>query len=294
MNNKIKWILFILLSAVIFGSYWVFAKIISEHFGVFYHWAIRGLMIVLMILPILLYKKQIIKIKKTDFKWIFIFIIANSLNQAPWFFAFKYLDVWTGSLLLFATMLLTIYVFWFLFLKEKITKIKIFSFIFSILWIILIFPINFNNIVFFAAIMMILSWISSWIWIPSSKKLSGYYHSLYLAFLWWLGVFVINFILAFIFWEPLILPEFNLPWLYLFLYALAGFFAFWFVIEWFKYIEASLWWLVGLFEIIFAIIYWILFFWEVLTLKIFIWWLLILSSVIIPNWIEYFKKIKSS
>ena len=218
MNKRLKWISLILVSTIFFASYWVFSKVLFEHFDIFYHGAVRWLMIIILITPFLMYKKEIVKIEKSDMKWFWIFFIANSATQAPLYFAYKYLDLWTWNLIFFVTILLTMYIFWFLFLGEKLNKLKIISFILAIFWLFIIFPFNFESIILFAAILMIINWVASWIEVASSKKLSWKYSSLYLMFIWWGSVFITNMVLAIILWESLVLPEFNLAWWYLFLY----------------------------------------------------------------------------
>ena len=293
MTKKLKWIILLIIASMIFGSYGVFSKVLFDNFGVFYHWAVKWIIILILILPYLLYKKEIVKIDKVDMKWFWVFFIATASSQAPIYFAFKYLDVWTWNLILFVTMLLTMYVFWIFFLNEKLNKIKIISLILATIWLFLVFPLDFSNIVFFAAILMIINWIASGIEEAWSKTLSKKYSSLYLVFIWWWAIFITNMTLAIILWENLVLPEFNLPWLYLFWYALWWLFWFWSVIEWLKYVEASLWGLIWLLEIIFAIIYWILFFNEVLTFNIVIWWILILIAAWLPDIMEYLIKRKN-
>ncbi len=292
MNNKTKWIIFVIFSAIFFASYWVFSKLLFEDFWVFYHWAIKWLMIMFFILPILIYKKEIVKIKKEDFKWLSVFLIAMASTSAPIYFAYNYLWVWEGNLLFFISMLLTMYWFWSLFLKEKLTKIKIFSLFLAILGMLIIFPFDFKNIIFIAWASMIFAWFVSWIECASSKKITNNYSALYVSFLWWIGIFIVNIILAIVMWEELVVFEFNLAWIYLFLYAFVSFLWFWFLLEWLKYIEASLWWLIWLLEIILAIIFWILFFNESLSLNIFIWWILILISAWLPNLLDYLNRKK--
>ena len=99
MNNGTKkGLLLILLSTIMFASYGVWSKLIGNSFGVFYQGWVRGLILSIILFPILYYTKQIVPIKKADWRWLIIFLIATSLTQAPLFYAFNHVDIGTGNL----------------------------------------------------------------------------------------------------------------------------------------------------------------------------------------------------
>src|SRR3989338_1801940 len=93
-------VLLILISALGFGSYGVWYRLIGGSFGVFYQSWTRAFLISLVIFPILYYTKQIIPIRKTDWKWMAVFLISPSLTQAPIFYALNHMDIGSATLLL--------------------------------------------------------------------------------------------------------------------------------------------------------------------------------------------------
>src|SRR4051812_44473943 len=107
MDKKGSWL--ILISAVMFGSYGVWSRLIGDSFGPFFQGYTRALIIAVVLLPILLWKKQIVPIARRDWGWLALFLLFTSLTQAPVFYAFNHMDIGSATLLFFVSMLLTMY-----------------------------------------------------------------------------------------------------------------------------------------------------------------------------------------
>lgn len=182
-KNKNRGYAMVLISALMFGSYGVWSRLIGESFGNFFQSWTRALIILIIIVPIALYKKEIVKFKKEDFKWIAIFMISTSLTQAPFFYAFNHLGVGLASLLFFVSMFLTIHVIGLLFFGEKATKIKIISSLIAVAGMYLVFSFSVSSFAIFAVAMAILNGIASGSEVAFSKKLSDKYSPLYLLIL---------------------------------------------------------------------------------------------------------------
>ena len=60
-----KGIIFIIISALMFGSYGLWSKLIGGSFDPFYQGWTRGLILAVILLPILIFNKQLIPIKRT-------------------------------------------------------------------------------------------------------------------------------------------------------------------------------------------------------------------------------------
>ncbi len=286
MSTKNKGLIYILLSTIMFGSYGLWSKLIGTDFGVFYQGWTRTFLIALVLFPIVLYKKEIVSIQKKDWKWMSIFLISTSLTQAPIFYAFNHMDIGTATLLFFVGMTLMMYIVGFVFLGEKATKIKMFAFILACIGLYITF--SFSLVVFslLAASMALLNGAASGVELSTSKKLTGEYSPLYVTWLSWVVIAVTNFIASVWLGEIQHIPEFNLVWLYLFVYAVVSLLGFWFAIEGYKYVESSVGSLLGLLEVIFAIIFGILIFHQALTLKIVIGGFLIMLASALPHIIK--------
>lgn len=286
-------LVFILTSALMFGSYGVWSKLIGDSFGIFFQGYTRALAISIILLPILIWKKQLVPIAKKDWKWMSVFLIFTSLTQAPIYYAFTHMDIGSASVLFFVTMLLTMYIVGYVFLGEKISKVKITSFLLAITGLYLSFSFSIKAFSLLAALMAILNGIASGGEVSFSKKLSNTYSALYITWLSWLIVFITNAPISILIGEIQHLPTLNLTWLYQLIYVFVGLFAFGFVIAGLKHIEASIGGLLGLLEIVFSIIFGILIFGESLEQKALMGAILVITAAALPHVSKIYQK-KSS
>lgn len=293
MSNTQKGIVLVLISALMFGSYGVWSRLMGGTFDVFYQGWTRGLIIALVLLPTLLYKKQIVPIRREDWKWMAVFLIFTSLTQAPLYYAFNHMDIGAATLMFFVTMLLTMYAVGLLFLGEKLTRIKMLSFFLASVGLYIVFSFSLVAFTLLAALMAILNGIASGGEVASSKKLSGTYAPLYLSWLSWVAIFITNIPISFALRETQHLPSFDIVWLYQIGYAITGIIGFWFIIYGLKYIEASVGGLLGLLEIVFSVLLGVLLFKEILTLKIIIGAILIMFAAALPHLAELLKRGRS-
>lgn len=282
MSNN-KGTIFILISALMFGSYGVWSRLIGDSFGAFYQGWTRGLILTLVLLPILLWKRQIVPIKRKDIGWLSLFLLFTSLTQAPLFYAFNNMDIGSATLLFFVSMLLTMYLIGFLFLRERLTKIKIFSFILAALGMYIVFQFSLVAFTILAASMAILNGVASGGEVSSSKKLSGNYSPLYLSWLSWVIIFVTNCIISIVIGETQHIPSFDIVWLYQIGYTICSVLGFWLVIKGLQTTESSIGGLIGLLEIVFSIGLGIMIFQEILTTKVIIGGLLIIFAAVLPH-----------
>lgn len=278
-----KGVLFLLLSTIMYGSYGIWSRLIGDSMGTLYQGWTRGLLITLILIPILLYKKQLIPIERKDWTWLIVFLIFTSATQAPIFYAFNHMDIGSASLLFFAPMLLTMYVVGFVFLKEKITYIKIISFIIAALGLYSLFSFSIEKFSILAASMAVFNGIASGGEVAFSKKLTGNYSPLYVSCMSWIIIVPTNLLLSIAIGEKQLFPSLTAPWLWQLCFTFVSFIAFWFVIYGLKYIESSVAGLIGLFEVVFSILFGIILFGENLTVRIIIGAILILSASSLPH-----------
>ncbi len=291
LSEKKKAVLLIILSAFAFGSYGVWSRLMGDSFGVFFQGGSRGIIILIIALPILYFRKEIVPIPKSDWKWFSIFLIFTSATQAPLYYAFNHMDIGLAQLIFFVTMLLTMYVFGMLFLKEKLTKITAASFVIAVIGLVTIFPVAAGAVALLAAFMAIINGVASGGEVASSKKLSGTYSALYITWLGWIAVIVTNMAISIYLGERMTMPAFDMAWFYQLCYSLVSLIGFWSIIAGLKHIEASIGGLIGLLEIIFAMILGLIIFDEVLTPQIMLGTFLILFAAILPH--AYDLKVKA-
>lgn len=290
MSNKAKGIILVLSSAVMFGSYGIWSKLIGDSHGIFYPGWTRSLLITLVLFPILYYRKQIVPIEKKDWKWMTVFLVVTSMTQAPLFYAFNHMDVGTATLLFFVTMLLSIYAVGFLFLGEKVTKVKIISFLLAAIGLYVTFSFSIVAFSVLAALMAVTNGVASGSEVAFSKKLSSSYSSLYLIWVSWLVITVSNAAISIAIGEIQYAPTFDIYWLYQCIYAVAGVLGFWLVIEGFKFVEASIGGLLGLLEIIFSLLFGYLVFHQGINSRVVLGGVLILCAAALPHIAELFRR----
>lgn len=282
-------IILILISSLLFGSYGVWAKLIGSGMGVFFQGWSRGLIIALVLLPILYYKKLIVPIKKEDWRWLAVFLVFTSLTQAPLFYAFTHMDIGSATLLFFVSMLLTMYVMGYFFLGERVTSVKVVSFVVACIGMYFIFSFSLAAFTFLAASLAILNGIASGGEVSSSKKISGSYSTLYITWLSWVAIALTNAPISLFLGEAQPLPVFNAVWLWQLGYSVASMLAFWLIIEGLKYVETGIGGLLGLLEIVFSIAFGILLFNEQLTAQVAIGAVFILTAAALPHIHELYR-----
>jgi drug/metabolite transporter (DMT)-like permease len=290
MHKSNKGVFLILLSTLAFGSYGVWSKLIGANLGPFFQGWTRGLVLSIVLVPILLYKKELVPIKKKDWGWLAVFLVFTSFTQAPIFYAYTHMDIGSASLLFFSTILITMYVIGFAFLKEKVTKLKIISFLLALIGLYTIFSFSLERFAFLAALMAVVNGIASGGEVAFSKKLSSDYSPLYVTLTSWLVIIPTNGLLSVILGEKQILPGFQLFWLWQVAYIIVSLFGFWLVVEGLKHVEASIGGLMGLLEVVFSVAFGIIIFKESLTTRIIIGALFILAAASLPHVSTLLKK----
>ena len=249
-------------------------------------------MIVVILAPILWYKKAIVKIERKDWKNISIFLFFTSLTQAPIYYAFNNMDVGTATLLFFVSMIITMYFVGIVFLKEKLTKLKIISLFLALVGLVVTFKASLISFALFAGVMAILNGIASGGEVSFSKTLEKY-SALYITFLSWIVIIVTNSVVSLLLGEIQIIPEFNIYWLYSLGYAVASILGFYLVIEGLKTTDASVGGLIGLLEIFFSFLLAYLVFGEKISLEVFIGGVLIIVAASLEDVYNLIKKKKA-
>jgi drug/metabolite transporter (DMT)-like permease len=108
--------------------------------------------------------------------WIWFGVIAlMGLNQAPYFYGFKYLNVGTATLMFYAALLIGGYVIGKFGFNEKITKIKWISLVLAMLGMVAIYKLSLNSGQLLAVGLTVLAGLMGAGGVVFTKKLSGNY-----------------------------------------------------------------------------------------------------------------------
>lgn len=283
MNNNTKGILYISLSALFFATYGVWSHIMGNSFGDFFQAWTRGIIIASILFCIGIATKQIKKIQRKDLIWFCIISLAGGLNQAPYFYAFRNINIGTATLLFYSSLTISSYILGKFFFREKITFIKLLSLFIALLGMFLIFSFSWQMPFIIPAFFAVIAGIMGGLEVVFSKKISNRYPSITVLIYIFVVMFVGNGIISFFAHDNM--PSFALStgWMAQIGYAASMLAAMYFVVLGFRYIEPSIGGILGLSEIIFTIIFGYIFFQQHLNSAVFIGGALILIAAALPN-----------
>lgn len=280
--------LFVLISALMYGSYGLFAKYL-ESYDIFFQTYIRCFIIALILIIYGLWKNQFRKIEKEDFFWWFIIIGFTLFTIAPITYAFRHLNLSTSSFLFYSSYTIFTYLFGFLFFKEKISIVKIISFISAIIGLIIIFNLNFYGAAIIAVLMAIFNGFASGGEITFTKKISHKYSDIQITTYVFLAIGITHLIISLLLKENQDLSIFTNSFSLIILigYSLVAILGMITVIAGFRLIEPSIGAIIGLTEIVFSVLFGILFFQEKLELVTLIGGTLIIFAALLPSLVDY-------
>jgi drug/metabolite transporter (DMT)-like permease len=283
--------IYITISALFFGSYGIWSKMMGSKFDDFTQAWLRGLIVVSILLPIGLLTRKLKSISKPDLKWFLIFSIPGSLVFPFYFIGFRYLSIGTTTLLFYSSLTITCYILGILFFKEKMNSIKIISLILGFIGLFAIFKVTLDIGKVLPALITILAGICGGTEVVFTKKISDKYHPLQLTtFIYFINI-IINLTLNLIICKSTItFTSDTTAWTGLIMYSISGLLAFFFVSFGYKYLEPSVAGIIGLIEIAFGVLFGIIFFGEVLDFSTLIGGLLIILAASIPNLSHIFRK----
>lgn len=293
MNKNTKGSLYILTSALFFGTYGVWSKLMGHAFGEFTQAWTRGLGLLIFVVLIGKLKKLFKPIPKQDYIWFLLIALAGGLNQAPYYFGFQNLHVGTATLLFYTALVFGGYLIGKIFFNEHINKIKLISLFISLIGMTIIYRLSLTPSQILPATLTIIAGFMGAIAAVLPKKLSSEYHEFQIMSGYFIVMFLANSFLAKMFGETLPPLSLTTSWLAQLAYATTLLIANFTVIEGFKYLEASIGSLIGMAEILFGALFGFIFFSEILTTSTFIGGALIIFAAALPSLIDL-KSQKSS
>lgn len=283
MTPNLKGLLLVLLSSFFFGSYGVWSRLIGDSFGDVFQGYVRALFIVLISIPIGLKTQSFKKIRKNDLGWWSVILACSAFTVAPIFYAFNHMDIGLAILLFYSSMLITMYAIGYFFLKEELSLVKIISLLLGLAGLFLTLNLSLTQFGWLPALMALFNGVASGGEVSFTKKVSDHYSSLQISTYVWGIILITNSIVSLALGEDQVMFSFTLPWLYMIGYSLSALLAFYFVIEGFKYVEASIGGLAGLMEIVFGIVLGIILFQEPFSLPLLVGMLLIMGAAATPH-----------
>ena len=283
-NTKYLGFFFIIISAIIYGCNGFLARQLEVTFGSFsqqYTQCIISGTVALVLILVLKIKMR--AVSKRDIIPFATFLLASGFISVLLYTPFQRLQLGTVLFLYYSSMLITGVIGGAIFFKEKFTVVKIISFLFAIVGIILIYFSNIQISVDLVKyiILALLAGISIGVFSLSSKKLSTDYSPTYIYFLSCVAAIVVAAIGALVIKEPLPVISISPAWGWIAIYSLAGVIANISMFNGFKYLEAQTATIVSISEILVAVLAGLIIYSEIPTVMTLIGGILIVLANII-------------
>jgi drug/metabolite transporter (DMT)-like permease len=275
--------LIILASALLFGTYGVWSKLMGDTFPPFYQAWVRSLLIILIMLPFMLATHSFQRVKRKDWPAMAVFIGFCVFTQVPIYYAFNHAPIGTVQLIFYAMFVITAYLVGRYYLGETITKVKLLSMALAFVGLALVFG---TAVITFAPVglgLAMLNGIASGGEVASSKKVEGTYAPSLVVFWGWMFTLIVHLPASLLIGERQVPVAFDHAWLWLVVYSFVNAAAFWLVVVGFRYVDASIGSLIGLLEVVFAVICGAVIFGEALNLSVYFGGSLILLAAMLPD-----------
>jgi len=280
----------VLGSAFFYATYGIWSRLMVSSFGEFSQAWTRYLILLIVVLLINLKWKIFRPLVKKDIPWLTIIAIGG-INQAPYYYGFKHLNVGTAVMLFYTSLVMGGY-FWGKFVfKEKITIKIVASLILAILGMLVIYKFDLKPNQIFPALMTIMAGFMGSAGVILPKKMKGDYPE-FQVMTWYFALGIItNGAISIVLKDAMPSIIQIKPWLAQLGYATTFLLANWAAIKGYKYFDASVASLMGMAEILFGIIFGIILFKETLTAGMIYGAILIIISASLPHMkLSFIKK----
>lgn len=273
----------ILLSALLFGTYGVWSRLMGDTFDPFYQAWVRSVLIILIMLPFMLVGKNFRKIERQDWPQVGLYILFCIFTQVPLYYAFNNAPIGTVQLIFYSVFVMTAYIVGRVYLGERITKIKLLAMALAFVGLAIVFG---TSVIAFAPLglaLAALNGVASGGEVSTTKKVSDKYSPALLVFWGWVFTLVTHLPLSLLVGETQHIPQLNEAWMWLMIYSVVNAAAFWLVIVGFRFVDASIGSLIGLTEVVFGVLFGALLFHEALTWSVVVGGGIILLAAMLPD-----------
>lgn len=287
MKKNILGIPSLILASFFFASFSALNRIVPQNIGTFHQLTIRGFIMGGFFLLAGFFVKDIKKIHKKDLPLFLFRGVLVAADFSTFFIAVSFLQLGVMLFLFYAGTIVANYLYGFFVLHEKLTKIKIISFILALGGLATMYINDIHAFVSIFVFFALFSGFAYGIEVGSSKNLEKYSVNQVNAVAF-LTAGVIGIILLFFTHEISAYTLFTIPWISFLIWISVGIVAFYLVIYGFKYVEAQKASIICLSEILFGVLIGLLIYKEIPTLQTLIGGVLIVTALALPNF--NFKK----
>lgn len=251
----------IIISSFFYASYGIWTVLMGDFFDGFTASALRGIVVLLMLIPIALVLRKLEPLRlKDNWPYILGMFISSLFIWGPLYYAILGAGIGISLAINYASIVIGMFFFGWVFGREKLTKIKIISAILGIIGIGLIFVPSISGFGWLALGAAFVSGVFTAANTVLAKRV--HYNSAQSTIVMWTVGILANLIMALIFTKSFPSVGLHVEWLYLLLFAAASLIASWSFIRGLKLIDAGTAGILGLLEIVFGVLFGVVLFHE--------------------------------
>jgi drug/metabolite transporter (DMT)-like permease len=289
-GKSLRGSLLVFASAVLYGTYGVWSRLMGDNFQPFYQTWVRSLIIILLMTPLMLASRSFRKIERADYPLVALFVGFCIFTQVPLYYAFNHAPIGAVQLIFYSVFIITAYVMGRFYLGEKITKVKLISMALAFVGLAFVFG---DTVITFAPLGLALAafnGVASGGEMSSSKRPSVKYPPALLAWWGWVFTLLLHLPISLLIGEHQVSIHLSTSWLWLLVYSVVNMSAFWISLIGFSYVDASVASIIGLAEVIWAVVFGALIFGESLTVAVYLGGTLILVAAALPDVTEILQR----
>lgn len=271
----------IVLSSFFYASYGIWTKLMGNYFDGFTASALRSVLVLLMLLPIaLIYRKLEPLHIKQNWPYIVGMFIASLFIWGPLYYAILHAGIGISVAINYASIVIGMFFFGWMFGRERLTKIKIISAVLGVVGIGLIFIPTITGFEWIALLAAFVSGVCTAANMVFAKRI--HYSSTQSTIILWTVSVIANFFMVMLLGKSVPGISIDVQWIYLIFFAVASVVASWSFVSGLKLIDAGSAGILGLLEIVFGVLFGVLIFHEKPALIALIGMLVILGAAALP------------
>jgi drug/metabolite transporter (DMT)-like permease len=251
----------IILSSLFYASYGIWTTLMGNFFGGYTASAARSVVVLVFLLPIIFVSRQWGALRlRQNWKQLAGMVFVSFFIWGPLYFAILQAGIGITSIINYASIVIGMFFFGWLWSNERFTKDKLWSALLGLLGLSLVFSIGGTHITWLALSAAALSGVC----IAANTVLARNttYNAAQSTAMLWITSVIANLVMAVLFRESMPLFGLHIEWLYLVIFSAASIVASWSLIRGLKLIEAGAAGIIGLLEIVFGILFGAVFFHE--------------------------------
>lgn len=282
----------VVLSSFFYASYGIWTKLMGNFFDGYIASALRSVLVLLILAPIAIGYRQLEPLHlKRNWPYIGGMLFASLFIWGPLYYAVLHAGVGISLAVAYASIVIGMFLFGWLFAGERFTKDKAVSALLGIAGLALIFTPTTKNIGWLALLGALVSGIASAANSVFAKRI--YYEATQSTIMLWSTSVVANFIMAAFYSKSLPAIGWHAQWFYLAIFAGASVIASWSFVRGTKLIEAGAAGILGLLEIVFGVAFGVVFFHERPTFVVLVGMAVVILAAAIP-YVQHYNSQKGT